>query len=81
MAVKNTNRLADGMVRCALCRGDFPRLTNEVVAGCRGCDERRANPSAFAPWHYSSNHCESGGPRQHAGCIGQDPHCTCDRCF
>ena len=81
MTAKKMNTLADGMVRCSICRGDFPQLPDDVVADCRGCDERRANPRVFAPWHFSSDYCESGGPRRHAGCAGGEPHCTCDRCF
>jgi hypothetical protein len=31
--------------------------------------------------HYSFNRfCNSGGKRQHEGCIGR-AHCTCDYCF
>lgn len=81
MSATQTNRLADGMVRCTPCGGDFPRLDERLVDGCVLCAPFRANPEVFAPSHFSSDACQSGGPRQHAGCSRRKSHCTCDRCF
>jgi len=77
MPVKH-NKLAPGFVRCSMCRGDFPKLISGNVGSCTLCP---VDPKAFAPRHFSSDACQSGGPRQHANCIGRHGHCTCDRCF
>lgn len=77
MTTKKTNRIAEGEVRCSLCGGDFPILPSRDVEGCSSCPVGEA----FAPAHFSSDSCRSGGPRQHANCVGHHSHCTCDRCF
>ena len=73
-----TTPLAEGMIRCALCGGDFPRLGTSVVDGCEACVSYKG---AFGPAHFSMDSCQSGGARRHADCIGRKSHCTCDRCF
>lgn len=73
-----TTTLPDGMIHCSICGGDFERLGVSTLEGCSVC---AAYKGSFGPGHYSSDMCESGGVRRHAGCKARNSHCTCDRCF
>lgn len=70
-----------GSIYCSSCNGIFPELADWRVESCSLCAALYKDPTAFAPRHFSRNECQSGGPRRHAGCIGRNSHCTCDRCF
>jgi hypothetical protein len=78
MTARATAKIPEGHLSCRLCGGTFPRL---VLAEMERCSLCPADLSAFAPPHYSSDVCTSGGRRAHANCIGRETHCTCDRCF
>jgi hypothetical protein len=68
-------------ISCRLCAGHFPHLADPLVEGCSLCEPLRADPDTFAPRHFSYDECRSGAPRRHAGCVGRNSHCACDRCF
>jgi hypothetical protein len=59
---------------CRLCNVQYDEpYQSAIVTECDRCDQPVA--------HYSLNrYCNSGGKRQHDGCIGKE-HCTCDHCF
>jgi len=59
---------------CRLCGVEYDEPYRAVrVVECESCEQP-------VPHYALNRYCNSGGKRQHEGCIGKE-HCTCDRCF